>query len=91
MSLVCIAVVFTALILLFLVYSLIGHFSSRNMARKAAPAEKEIDSSGAEAAAIALALNLYMYGTENGGESGTITIKPHESSWNIGNYTKKNI
>ncbi len=81
LSLISVLVLFSALVLLYLIYSLIGKLSTRAMARRAAPPESPVDSSGAEAAAIAMALNLYLAEYAHDRESGTITIRDEKSSW----------
>lgn len=91
LSLISILVVFSALVLLYLIYSLIGKLSTRAMARRAAPSEEPVDSSGAEAAAIAMALNLYLAEYAHDRESGTITIKPQESSWSRIEYSNRQL
>lgn len=90
LSLISITVVFSALLILYVVYTLIGKLSTRSMANKSLPAEdKDIDSSAAEAAAIAMALNLYLAEYAHDRESGIITIEPHESNWNSKDYRKR--
>lgn len=86
---VSVLVVFGSLTILYFIYSLIGRISSRNMSRKALPPEHSIDSSGAEAAAIAMALNLYLGEYAHDRESGAITIIEQASNWNSKDYSKK--
>lgn len=92
LSLVAVTVVFSALVILFLIYTLSGNIFTGKFKRKPRPKAKagapdeetaaaialalaEYGSSGAEVAAIAAALHLYLSESVHDTEPGVITIK----------------
>lgn len=97
LTLTSVTVVFSALFILFALYSLIGRFSTRGFkpwrTRKdskdmnpevaaAIAMALEAETSGEIEAAIALALHLHMNGEAHDHESFVLTIRPHLSGWN---------
>lgn len=96
LSLIAVTTVFTALLILYFIYGLIGKASRRGLGGSApkAPA-KGMDNETAAAialaleaecgleveAAIALALELHLRNAVHDDEPGFITIAPHGSAW----------
>ena len=93
LSLISISVVFTALLILYGVYQLIGDINTGKYKRhrKGKAADGEVaaaialalreETAGADEVAIALALHLYLAGQVHDIEPGIITIRRRESAW----------
>lgn len=97
LTLTSVTVVFSALLILFMLYSIIGKISTGGFRpgrkrKTAGDMEPEVaaaiamaleaETSGETEAAIALALHLYMKGDIHDHESYLLTIRPHVSGWN---------
>ena len=92
LSLIAVTTVFTALVILYFIYSWIGKASKskRSKTGKTPDAETaaaiamalEAERGGEVNAAIAMALHLYLNDTVHDIEPGIITIAPRRSSWN---------
>lgn len=98
LTVVCVAVVFSALAILFLIYNLLGMFFTGKFKRKSSPAPSgsgmtpeeaaavamalDMEMSGETEAAICTALHLYLSEESHDSESFIITIRPHKTAWN---------
>lgn len=104
LTVTCITVVFSALAILFLIYSLLGRFFTRGFkfagkGKKTGDMEPEIaaaiamaleaETSSEVEAAIALALHLHMNEYVHDNESFVLTIRPRVSAWNDKNLTTR--
>ena len=76
LTLISVSVVFSALFILYGVYSLIGKINMDAERRKGGAPGPE------EAAAIALALHLYLSETVHDTEPGVVTIRRSRGAWN---------
>lgn len=77
---ISIGVVFSALLLLYLIYSAIGKVMQESL-KKRNPEPVQEEDPDETMAAIALALHLYMNENFHDYESGIITIQNHDTGW----------
>ena len=97
LSLIAVTTVFTALLVLYIIYSCIGKASQKGLPRMprvkkgktpdadtAAAIAMALDAErgGEVNAAIAMALHLYLNNTVHDAEPGIITFTPRQSRWN---------
>ena len=86
LTVISITVVFAALIILYCIYGLLGEIFMGTFKRKKKPEETKEDTPDAEtAAAIALALEMYVRDNLHDSEPGVITIQPRDNTnWKFG-------
>ena len=94
LSLIAVTTVFTALLVLYIIYSCIGKASQKGLPRVKKGKTPDADTAAAIAmaldaerggevnAAIAMALHLYLNNTVHDAEPGIITFTPRQSRWN---------